>query len=400
LLALFSKKLAKLVSIWYCFVGLCFFVALLWACISTRVNSDPDGSIFMHPPLGIIEGFFGPVWTWAQRHSLMRGLASHNYSFYLYAPKSDRLLRRDWQLPFTDQWQTDVQNFSGACVQLGVNFGVGITPFDLHKHLSDQSLQVWREKIRNLGQLGVQTIAILFDDMDAKTPDLVNTQLRIIEAAQSELKNQRIIVCPSYYSNDIVLDRVFGQRPPRYLDDLGRGLDQGVDVFWTGEEVCSRQFSVADLNRVAEQLQRKPLLWDNYPVNDGPRMSQYLHLRGFTGRPAAIAQCIAGHAVNPALQPTLSQIPAITLAHSYQQADRYVYTEAFIEAAQTVVGHELANYLHEDLLALQDVGLDRLGDRHRVLKERYRQFDHPAALEVLAWLDGQYATSAEQVQTQ
>jgi hyaluronoglucosaminidase len=354
----------------------------------------------MHPPLGIIEGFFGPVWTWGQRQSLISALAPNNFSFYIYAPKSDRLLRRDWQLPLTDQWQVDVQRFSRTCAALGVNFGVGITPFDLHKQLSAQSLLTWRKKIRDLVQLGVQTIAILFDDMDAQTPNLLDIQLRIIEAALLETNQQRFVVCPSYYSNDIVLDRVFGQRPPYYLNDLGRRLDKTVEVFWTGEEVCSRQFSVADLSRVAEQLQRKPLLWDNYPVNDGPRMSQYLHLRGFTGRPATIAQCIAGHAINPALQPTLTQIPAITLTRSYQQGENYIYADAFLEAAQIVVGKELGNYLLEDLLVLQDVGLDRLGDRHHVLVERYRQFEHPAAREVLAWLEGHYATSTEQVQTQ
>jgi hyaluronoglucosaminidase len=354
----------------------------------------------MHPPLGIIEGFFGPVWTWSQRHSLMSALAPHHYSFYLYAPKSDRLLRRDWQLPFSEQWQREVQQFSKACAAAGVKFGVGITPFDLHKQLNEASLKKWQQKIRDLVQLGVQTIAILFDDMDAQMPNLVDIQLRIIEAAQLEINRQGIIVCPSFYSNDIVLDRVFGQRPDNYLSDLGRRLDQGVDIFWTGEEVCARQFAVSDLNRVAEQLQRKPFLWDNYPVNDGPRMSQYLHLRGFTGRPATIAASIAGHAINPALQPTLTQIPAISLAHSYQQGERYVYSDAFLLAARSVVGSEIANCLQEDLLALQDIGLDRLGDRHQVLYERYRQFDHPAAREVLAWLDGDYATSTEQVQTQ
>jgi hyaluronoglucosaminidase len=354
----------------------------------------------MHPPLGIIEGFFGPVWTWSQRHSLMSALAPHHYSFYLYAPKSDRLLRRDWQLPFSEQWQREVQQFGKACANAGVKFGVGITPFDLHKELNEESLKKWRNKIRDLVYLGVQTIAILFDDMDAQMPNLIDIQLRIIEAAQSEINRQGIIVCPSFYSNDIVLDRVFGQRPDNYLSDLGRRLDRGVDIFWTGEEVCARQFAVSDLNRVAEQLQRKPFLWDNYPVNDGPRMSQYLHLRGFTGRPAAIASSIAGHAINPALQPTLTQIPAITLAHSYQQDERYIYSDAFLLAARSVVGPEITTCLQEDLLAFQDIGLDRLGDRHQVLYKRYSQFDHPAAREVLAWLDGYYATSTEQVQTQ
>ena len=48
-----------------------------------------------------------------------------------------------------------------------------------------------------------------------------------------------------------------------------------------------------------------------------PRMSQHLHLRAFTGRPAAIGQHLAAHGINPASQPVLSRIPALTLAESY-----------------------------------------------------------------------------------
>ena len=113
-------------------------------------------------------------------------------------------------------------------------------------------------------------------------------------------------------------------------------------MFWTGEEVCAREFSPGHLERVGRQLRRKPLLWDNYPVNDGPLMSPFLHLRGFTGRPASIGAQIAGHAVNPALQPTLSLIPAITLARSYAQGEAYEYVRAFQDAARQVLGADLA----------------------------------------------------------
>ena len=65
-----------------------------------------------------------------------------------------------------------------------------------------------------------------------------------------------------------------------------------------------------------------------YEVN-GTRMSQHLHLRGFTGRPAAIGAWLSAHAVNPALQPVLSCIPALTLAASYASGDGYAYRSAF-----------------------------------------------------------------------
>jgi len=52
----------------------------------------------MTTPLGIIEGFYGPLWTWAERRSLVKSLAPHGYEFYLYAPKADPFLRRSAQV--------------------------------------------------------------------------------------------------------------------------------------------------------------------------------------------------------------------------------------------------------------------------------------------------------------
>ena len=129
-------------------------------------------------------------------------------------------------------------------------------------------------------------------------------------------------------------------------------------------------------------------------------MSQHLHLRAFTGRPAAIAPHIAGHGVNPASQAVLSRIPALTLADSYRSGETYEYRAAFDRAAREVLGDDLAARLARDLLTLEDRGRDRLGDRRAVLRDRYAAFDHPAAREILAWLDGYWAVSDELVQTQ
>jgi len=159
-------------------------------------------------------------------------------------------------------------------------------------------------------------------------------------------------------------------------------------VYWTGEEICTREFSPGHLTRVAEALGSKPTLWDNYPVNDGPRMSRFLHLRGFTGRPSAIGECLAAHAINPALQPHLSLIPAATLVASYREGPAYAYMHAFREAARALAGDELAPMLEEDLHALQDLGLDRLGDERHRLRQRYLAVNHPMAAEVAHWLDG------------
>jgi hypothetical protein len=351
--------------------------------------------------LGTIEGFFGRPYTWAERADLMRFLKPHGYDFYLYAPKADPYLRRRWREPHPPAEMAALAAFAAECRAADVRFGVGLSPFELHFDFTDEARAALTDKLAALDAAGCQWLAILFDDMKGDLSDLARRQAEIVAFAAERTAAERLIVCPSYYTDDPVLDRVFGPRPAGYLRDLGQALDPAIDIMWTGEEVCSREISPGHLARVTHELGRKPFLWDNYPVNDGPRMSRHLHLRAFTGRPAANAGHLSGHAVNPASQPTLSAIPMLSLAASYAQGQDYAYGAAFQAAALEVCGEAIAARLTADLLTLQDGGLDEISETRRVtLKERYAAFDHPAAREVVAWLDGAYAITGEELQTQ
>jgi hypothetical protein len=92
--------------------------------------------------------------------------------------------------------------------------------------------------------------------------------------------------------------------------------------------------------------------------------------------------------------------PAISLAMSYQQGDDYCYGASGYAAAVKVLGPELANMVRTDLMSFQDLGLTKLVKRRDSLLERYQPIDHPAAREVLAWLQEEYAATTEMVQTQ
>lgn len=353
----------------------------------------------MDVELGIIEGFYGRPWSWDERAATIAFLAPYGYGFYLYAPKVDAHLRRRWQEDHPRDEADALARLAGRCAEVGVRFGIGISPFEVRDFGAGERAALGR-KLAFFDAIGVQDLAILFDDMRGDVPELAERQLEIVDWAAGRTAVGRVIVCPSYYTDDPVLDRVFGQRPEGYIEALGAGLDPRIEIFWTGEEVCSAELSPGHLRRVAEQIRRKPFLWDNYPVNDGQRMSQYLHVRGFTGRPAAIADLVAAHGINPALQPTLTCIPALTLIESYEQGDEYAYRGATRRAAATVLGEELAERLMEDLLVLQDIGLDRLEEKEQMIREHYAGVDHPAAREIIAWLDGYYRITDEIVQTQ
>jgi hypothetical protein len=354
----------------------------------------------MIPELGIIEGFYGKPWTWEERDQTIAWLARHGYKFYLYAPKADPYLRRRWQEPYPDHLADRVRSLSKKCRESGVRFGIGLSPYELYDNFNDAARETLASKLAFFDEVGVADLAILFDDMRGDSPELAPRQIEIIHWARERTAATRMIVCPTYYSDDPILDRVFGERPKGYVEQMGNDLDPAIEIFWTGEEVISRQFSPGHIERVTQKLRRKPFLWDNYPVNDGQRMSQYLHLRGFTGRPSTLKEVIAAHGINPALQPTLTRIPALTLADSYRLGDAYQYGESFRKAAVEVLGDDPGRLVREDLLTLQDIGLDRLGDKADALRARYASVDHNGAREIIAWLDGAYRITDEIVQTQ
>jgi hypothetical protein len=355
----------------------------------------------MTPVLGIIEGFFGRPYSWDERADMVRALAPAGYGFYLYAPKADAHLRRRWREPYADAELEALATFAEVCRDAGVRFGVGLSPYELFLGFDAPAKQALAAKLAQLDGLGLADLGVFFDDMKGDVDELAERQVEIVHWIAERTAASRIIACPSYYTDDPVLDRVFGQRPANYLEDLGAGLDPAVQLMWTGEEVCSREFSPGHLARVTEQMRRKPFLWDNYPVNDGPRMSRHLHLRAFTGRPASIGGHIAAHGVNTASQAVLSRIPALTLAESYAAGDSYQYLAAFRRAAEAVLGPELADGVERTLLLLEDAGLDGITEEQKTrLQARFAAFDHPGAREILAWLDGAFAIGAEELQTQ
>lgn len=351
------------------------------------------------PPLGIIEGYYGTPWSWDARAQIVSFLKPFGYSFYLYAPKFDLFLRERWVEDHPADQFDALKKLAAHCRSENVRFGVGLSPMNIFRDFNAGEKAKLSSKLSALNGLGLDDLALLFDDMRGDLPSLAKNQVEISHFVAAHTNATRLIMCPSYYADDPLLDRIFGQRPQNYLEDIGRDLDPNIEIFWTGEEVCSREYSPGHLARVGEQMRRKLFLWDNYPVNDGARMSQYLHLRAFTGRPASIAPHLAAHAVNPALQPVLSRIPALTLAESYAKGEAYEYGAAFLRAATCVLGNELGARVQADLLSLNDAGLDRLGERVSALRTRYAAFDHPGAREIIDWLDGIWRFKPEDMPT-
>ncbi|WP_294324117.1 beta-N-acetylglucosaminidase domain-containing protein [uncultured Sphingomonas sp.] len=350
------------------------------------------------PDLGMIEGRFGRLWTPDERGYVVETLAAAGYGFYHYGPKADSALRRSWRTAHDAEQTEALARLSAQVRAAGMRFGMALTPIG-STHPFDNAVRAdLTRRIADLDAIGIDDLAILFDDLRGDLPELAARQADVVNFCAGITRATRVYMCPTYYSDDPVLDRVFGARPVDYLGDLGRMLDPAVQVYWTGEEVCAREIGVGHLRTVAGALGRRVCLWDNYPVNDGVRMSRHLHLRAFTGRTAAIAPWLSGHAINPMIQARLGCVPALTLPLLYRRGEAYAYGAALGEVATALLGAELAELLQQDLLKLQDSGHDRLDIAP--LRARYGALHHPAAQEVVRWLDGFDLMTDAEVQTQ
>jgi hyaluronoglucosaminidase len=350
----------------------------------------------MTTPLGVIEGYYGRPWSWDMREAQATFLKGHGYSSYLYAPKADKFLRKRWREDHPAEEADRLAKMAAHCRQLGVGFGVGLSPYEAYRDWGDATKADLARKLAFFDACGITELAILFDDMKGDQDDLAEVQVRMAHFAAEHSKATRLVICPTVYTDDAVLQRIYGNYPANYLDVLGRDLDPKFEIFWTGEEVCSREYSPGHLARVSERLRRKPTLWDNYPVNDGVGMSPFIYLRPFTGRPAAIGQHLTAHMVNPCLQPTLFRIPAVTLAESYAKGENYEHMVAWQRAAEIVAGPEIAPLLLRHFRIFHDQGLARISEETaQRLRERYAPLTHETAREIIAWLDGYWTVTPE-----
>lgn len=341
---------------------------------------------------GIIEGFFGRSWTWEARQEYAGFLASTGYGYYIYAPKDDAFLRRRWQDNWPDTTFLQLQQLRHTYHQHHVDFGVGLSPYELYLEPRNQRNSSLIKKVIQLNALQPDILCLLFDDMRGDLPGLAEIQCELVQCAAEHSTAKHIIFCPTYYSFDPVLEKVFGARPEHYWMTVGQNLDPRINIFWTGPKVCSTTYPTEHLRTVTDLLQRKPFLWDNYPVNDGAIKSRILQLRAFSQHHSQLSTEVAGHAVNPMNQAWLSRIPLTTLPQAYRDGAAYNPEQAFVDACHHLCGPDLAQHIIADVELLQDQGLDQfsLTEKPELIKKYAAFSNNPYAAEIVDWLNGGY----------
>lgn len=274
---------------------------------------------------GIVEGFFGPPWSMAHRKAIFAFGAARGMNTYLYAPKDDPYHRKLWRQPYPKTKWRELLGLITAAQTQRIDFVYGFHPGAGLYFGDDRAVDILLRKARRFYEAGVRTFAVLFDDIPSRLSDprdrraFKNSLARaegtwtakIIAAQPASWSAVEWWICPSYYSEDVMLERVFGQFEPEFLETLAQYLPPDIPCFWTGPSVVSKSITVAHVRRIAEKIERPLLLWDNYPVND-LSMRDELHIGPLTGRDPRLPQAVYGYLTNPLLQEELSFLPLAT----------------------------------------------------------------------------------------
>ena len=335
---------------------------------------------------GVIEGFYGRSWSLDTRLAYADYLSESGLNTYMYCPKDDPYLRGrwadDWPAP---QWE-QLQQLSGAYRMRGMHWGVGLSPVELYREYGAIQREQLKQKVGRIGELDATLLAILFDDMPGDMDGLAVCQAEIVSDVCDWAPEMRVLVCPTYYSFDPVLEQHFGLMPHDYWPQLGRELPGACDIFWTGDSVCSAKIDVCDVEAITQLLGRPVMLWDNYPVNDGAARSNFLYTSKLAGRPESLRPLLSGHLCNPMNQGILS-LPALSgLAELYGDGG---LDDA---ALSRILGPRTWERLSQDRRDFEERGLSGLGRRRTSeLASVYGGLPGNAALEISQWLRGEYA---------
>ena len=345
--------------------------------------------------LGLIEGFYGKKFKPAARLSLLSFLKEQAQgSFYIYAPKEERALRQEFLAGLSQAACAQIKEVRAHCRRLRLDFGLGISPFNLTASYKDIKDKFLTRTAEYCTAFSPEILCLLFDDQKIE-PDAAAVQHQIITDVLTQLPQsvKRFIICPTYYSFDPILEKLFGPRPADYFSVLMQGLPDKVEVFWTGPKVLSPDITPADLAEAAKLLGRRPFIWDNYPVNDGKKSSEFLNLKPFCGRRDLDTAC-SRHAVNPMLECELNKYVLKTLAQKYQGLDDGAIQNEFDRDLRAQLGGGRgADILMEQLHLLTDRPLSTLNALQKAMLIAACELErgNPAMQEIKDFLSGAYS---------
>jgi hyaluronoglucosaminidase len=297
---------------------------------------------------GVIEGFYGPPWTHAERLDMIAFCGAESLNMWVHAPKDDPYHRKLWREPYPDAQLAQLAQLVQACARNHVEFAYAIAPGLDVCYSDDGELETLIAKCDQLRSIGVRTFQLLWDDIEhdlncAADEERYSGAVLPSGAAQADFSNRfraayldgaPLVVCPMGYA---------GVGPTPYREAFGGGLDDGTIVYWTGPDIVPREIRRAQLDGAAEAFGHELLIWDNFPVNDFDPAR--LFLGPLRNRDATLFEgSCAGLIANAMLQAVPSKLALASVADFLRDPAAYDPNASF-ERALRAYGGEVVEAL-------------------------------------------------------
>ena len=194
---------------------------------------------------GYIEGYYGRLLSFEDRHALLACLHRLSMDSYLYAPKDDICHRFDWRRPYSQEWCMAFTAFCDAAAHKHIKILAGIAPgldFNFADDKADSTALL--AKAEQLISAGADALVLMFDDISDDLFPLHQAGLSEGEAharLANRLKAETgcpVILVPRLYADEIDGDHA------AYAGQLNQHLDQDIAVITCGRAIVAETISL------------------------------------------------------------------------------------------------------------------------------------------------------------
>ena len=282
---------------------------------------------------GVVEGFYGKPYTHGQRMELIALLRRLKMNAYIYAPKDDAYHREKWREAYPEADEKRIKVLFEQAQKHKIDFYFAISPGNDFDFAGERDYEILLQKLRKVQAFGVTKFALLMDDIKPELSEKAQQLFSSPAAAHAHLANYLLeelkpappfLFCPTDYMQNF---------DTPYRQTLRETLAPEIGVLWTGYNTVAEAITEKDGEIVTGNFGRKPVLWDNYPVNDF-EPKRRIYLGAISNRARRLHETHAGYIANLSELYECSKIPLATMAEYAWDCEGYCPERALKNAVK------------------------------------------------------------------